>query len=551
MTVIARCAIALPLTILVACTSAESRQRAMDSAAAVAGLSRYVTVDLTADLSHLSDKERQMLPLLIDAAKEMDAIYWQQAYGNKDSLLASLPDGPVRRFAEINYGPWDRLAKNAPIVAGVGPAPPGANFYPADMTQDEFDSVAASRGGAVLKSPYSMVRRGPSRRLEALSYASAFQTPLGIAAAKLREAAALAEDPGLKTYLESRADALVTNRFQASDMAWMDMKNNRIDIVIGPIETYEDALYGLKAANEAFVLIKDPEWSKRLAKYVGMLPQLQRGLPVPDEYKQEHPSANSDLNAYDVVYYAGEANKVPKTIAINLPNDETVQLQKGTRRLQLKNAMHAKFDKIMLPIAAELIADDQRKHVTFDAFFGNTMFHEVAHGLGIKNTLNGKGTVRAALMAQYASIEEGKADILGLHMVTALHDSGELKDVDLMDHYVTFLAGIIRSVRFGAGDAHGTANMACFNFFEAQGAFTRDAAKGTYAVNFEKMKTAMNALSEKLLRFEGDGDFDGAKRFTAQSGTIPASLQADLARLRTKNIPVDIVFRQGMDVMGK
>ncbi|MDX5435945.1 MAG: Zn-dependent hydrolase, partial [Pontibacter sp.] len=328
-----------------------------------------------------------------------------------------------------------------------------------------------------------------------------------------------------------------------------DMKNNKIDVVIGPIETYEDKLFGYKAAHEAYVLVKDMEWSKRLAKYAAFLPELQRGLPVPAKYKKETPGTDSDLNAYDVVFYAGDSNAGSKTIAINLPNDEEVQLKKGTRRLQLKNAMRAKFDKIMVPIAEELIVEEQRKNVTFDAFFANTMFHEVAHGLGIKNTVNNKGTVREALKEHASALEEGKADILGLYMITQLQEKGELEG-DLKDYYTTFLAGIFRSVRFGAASAHGKANMVRFNFFKENGAFERDEQTGKYRVNYEKMREAMNKLSEKILTLQGEGDYAGVGNLLNNQGQVSPQLQADLDKLAKANIPVDIVFEQGVDVLG-
>src|SRR5690606_37704020 len=239
------------------------------------------------------------------------------------------------------------------------------------------------------------------------------------------------------------------------------------------------------------------------------------------------PGSDADLNAYDVLYYAGHSNAGSKTIAINLPNDEEVQLAKGTRRLQLKNAMRAKFDKIMVPIANELIAEDQRGHVTFDAFFANTMFHEVAHGLGIKNTLDGKQTVREALLDHAGSMEEGKADILGLYMVGELQKKGEL-DGEMMDYYTTFLAGIFRSVRFGASSAHGQANMVRFNYFKEAGAFTRDPASGAYRVNFEKMQQAIADLSRLILTLQGDGDYAGVGKLLQEKGSIDAELQADL-----------------------
>ena len=510
-------------------------------------LAKYTSFRLTTDLSVLSEAECRMIPHLIAAAHEMDAVFWQQAYGDKDALLASIDDPALKRFAEINYGPWDRLDNNAPFIDGVGPKPPGANFYPKNMTKEEFE--AAAEANPDLKSLYTVVVRDEDEHLRPVPYHEAYAANMKAASEQLRAAAALAEEPGFKRYLELRSEALVKSDYQPSDFAWMDMKDNTLDVVIGPIETYEDQLFGYKASAEAYVLVKDRAWSERLARYIQLLPMLQEGLPVPPAYKQETPGSESDLNAYDVIYYAGDCNAGSKTIAINLPNDEEVQLQKGTRRLQLKNAMRAKFDKILIPIADVLIAEDQRDHITFDAFFGNTMFHEVAHGLGIKNTLDGAGTVRQALREHASALEEGKADILGLYMVTKLKEAGEL-DVDLMDNYVTFLAGIFRSVRFGASSAHGRANMIRFNFFKEMGAFERDAATGTYRVNFDRMTDAMNALSEKILRFQGDGDYAGVAAFVAKYAQVGPELQADLDRLSEAGIPVDIVFEQGLSVLG-
>ncbi|MBA3894123.1 MAG: Zn-dependent hydrolase [Gemmatimonadales bacterium] len=515
-------------------------------------LAQYTPVRLTADLSTLSERERRMIPLLIRAAQEMDTIFWQQVYPGRDSLLGALRDSATQAYARLNYGPWDRLDDNVPFLPGVGPRPPGAAFYPSDMTKEEFEAAAKASpaAGASLRSLYTLVRRDSSGRLVAVPYREAFAEPSRRAAASLREAATLAEDSGLKRYLELRARALETDEYRASDLAWMDMKRNGLDIVIGPIETYDDALFGYKAAHEAYVLIKDRRWSERLARYAKLLPALQRGLPVPDEYKRERPGTDSDLNAYDAVYYTGQANAGSKTIAVNLPNDEKVQLEKGTRRLQLKNTMRAKFDRILVPIGEELIAEEQRKHIEFDSFFANVMFHEVAHGLGIKQTIAGTGTVRDALKEQAGALEEGKADILGLYMITRLQQQGELPGVDLDDNYVTFLAGIFRSIRFGAASAHGRANAAELSFLQEHGAFTRDSATGRYRVDFPKMRTAVDSMAARILRYQGDGDYEGVTRFMSERATIPAALQRDLDRLGSKGIPVDIVFEQGLDVLG-
>ncbi|WP_057830634.1 dipeptidyl-peptidase 3 family protein [Colwellia sp. TT2012] len=509
-------------------------------------LNIYKEVTLTADLSHLSTNQKQMLALLIDASKIMDDLFWQQAYSqDKQSFLASISDEKVRRFAEQNYGPWDRLDGDKVFLSQAVTKAHGAEFYPSDMTKVEFEQSDFSDK----KGLYSVVRRDENGKLMSVAYSEIYHDKMNRAAAILDEASKFADDKEFANYLTMRAQALRTDDYQASDYAWMDMKNNPIDVVIGPIENYEDQLYGYRAAFESYVLIKDLAWSKKLAKYAQFLPELQKGLPVPKKYKAEVPGSDADLNAYDVIYYAGHANSGSKTIAINLPNDEEVQLKKGTRRLQLKNAMRAKFDAIMLPIADTLIVPEQRKNVTFTGFFANTMFHEVAHGLGIKNTLNGQGPVRQALKEHASALEEGKADILGLYMIRQLLIKGAITDGTLEDYYTTFMAGIFRSIRFGASSAHGKANMVRFNYFQEHGAFSRN-EQGLYSINIEKMTAAIDSLSELILTLQGNGDYQGVDKLLKESGVIGETLAADLARLEAANIPVDIFFKQGKQVLG-
>lgn len=502
-------------------------------------LDKYVSFKLTADLTSLTQKERDMLPYLIEAANMMNDLFWYESYGNKNDIMTSISDDNTKKFVEINYGPWDRLNGNAPFVNGVGEKPKGANFYPKDMTKAEFEAAEFENKASL----YNFVRRDENGKLYSMPYHKQFESELQEVSQLLIKASELAEDIGLKTYLNLRAQALLDDNYHASDLAWMDMKTNRLDIVIGPIETYEDQLFGNKAAHEGYVLIKDMAWSERLAKFSAYLPELQVNLPVDEAYKKETPGTDSDLNAYDVVFYAGDCNAGSKTIAINLPNDEEVQLAKGTRRLQLKNAMRAKFDKILMPISKVLIDESQRKHITFDAFFANTMFHEVAHGLGIKNTINQNGTVRTALKEHASALEEGKADILGLYMIQQLHAKGELTD-DLKDNMVTFMAGIFRSVRFGASSAHGKANMIRFNVFKEKGAFSRS-EDGTYKVNFDKMESAMRDLSSLILTLQGDGNYEGVSQLVLEKGLISPELQSDLDRLSAASIPVDVIFEQG------
>ncbi|MFC7049607.1 dipeptidyl-peptidase 3 family protein [Emcibacter nanhaiensis] len=505
----------------------------------------YAPYTLTADLSAYSDNQKEMLKILISASETMDELYWLQAYGDKNKLLdADLPED-AKEFVRHNYGPWDRLDSDKPFLTGVGEKPLGARFYPADMSKTEFEAWDNPDKDGL----YSLVHRDDAGNLTLVPYHKAYAIKLEKVAEELRAASRLAQNAEFANYLRMRADAILSDDFQASDMAWMDMKSNPVELVIGPIETYEDRLFGYRAAYESYVLLKDMAWSERLSKYAAFLPELQRGLPVPEEYKAEVPGTDSDLNAYDVIYYAGHNNAGSKTIAINLPNDEQVQLAKGTRRLQLKNAMKAKFDQIMLPLSEVLIAPDQRQHITFNAFFANTMFHEVAHGLGIKNTLDGTGTVRAALKETASALEEGKADILGLYMVAKLHEKGELPEGELMDYYTTFLAGIFRSVRFGATEAHGQANMVRFNYFQEAGAFSRDDS-GHYHINFDAFEEAVAGLSRLILTLQGDGDYDGAKKLLAEQGVVHEALAADLDRLARANIPVDVYFIQGEEVLG-
>ena len=508
-------------------------------------VNEYAVVKLTTDLSKLTDKEKQMIPILLDVAQIMDDIFWEQTWGDKNALLDTIKDPYAKQFAAINYGPWDRLDENKAFIAVIGEKPKGANFYPVDMTKDEFEKWNDKDKSSL----YTIIVRNADKSLKSVWFHDAYADKVKKASDLLLKAADLAEDAGLKKYLTLRSKALLTDDYFASDMAWMDMKTNTLDIVAGPIENYEDELFGYKAAHEASVLVKDKEWSAKLAKYAAMLPALQKELPCDPKYKKEIPGTDSDLNAYDILYYAGNSNSGGKTIAINLPNDEKVQLAKGSRRLQLKNAMQAKFDKILVPISDVLIDPSQRKNIKFDAFFGNVMFHEVAHGLGIKNTITGKGNLRKALKEQYSGWEEAKADVVGLWMVSWLIEKKELTAVTVEDAYVTYMAGLIRSVRFGAAEAHGKANMMCFNFFEDKKAFSRN-ADGTFKVDIEKTRQAINEWSAFILSVEGEGDYDKAVTYMKENGKVRSELQLGLELLKSANIPKDVVFDQGKVALG-
>jgi hypothetical protein len=506
-------------------------------------LSTYKSVRLSTDLSQINDMEKEGLKFLVRAAEMINEIFKLQAYAGHP-ITDTITNAVVKKYMEINYGPWDRLSDNKPFINGIGPKPLGANYYPADMRQTEFDSLSDERKN----SPYSIIVREEGQ-LVVKPYNEVYSDYLAQASMFLRTSAGMLNDPQLLPYLLARADALISNQYDESDKIWLQMKGNKYDIIIGPIENYEDQLYGLKTSYEAYVLVKDIEWSKRLEKYVAYLPELQKNLPVEKQYKAETTGGNSQINAYDAIYYGGDCNSGSKTIAVNLPNDEQLQINYGTRRSQIKNVMKAKFDHIMMPITKALMDSSQIKHVNFNAFFANTMFHEVAHGLGIKNTINGKGTVREALGANYNALEEGKADILGLYMITELFNKKVLTEGQLMDYYVTFMAGIFRSVRFGAASAHGKANMIRFNYFQEKGAFTKDPKTQKYKIDMAKMKLAMTELSALILKLQGDGDVEGVKKLLLEKGQIPADLQNDLNKLLQLKIPVDIIFEQGEELI--
>ena len=506
---------------------------------------QYAKVQLTSDISHLSDNEKHMLKYLFEVGRIMDDIFWTQNFGgDKEAFLNSIEDDNARLFAEINYGPWNHFDNLASFLPEYGEMPQGAGFYPADMTKEEFEAW----DNPDKTSQYTLIKRDENGKLQAVWFHEAYAEQVKTASDLLMKASELAGDEEFANYLRLRAKALLTDDYLESDMAWMDVRNNNVDFVVGPIENYVDALYGYKAAHEAFILIKDQEWSSQLAHYAALLPELQTQLPVAEEYKQEKPGADADLAVYDAVLYSGDCNMAGKTIAINLPNDERVQLQKGTRKLQLKNAMKAKFDNILVPISDVLMTPESRENIKFDAFFANVMFHEVAHGMGIKNTLDGKGTVRHALKEQYSAIEEAKADILGLYLVTKLSEMGEYTNSTLEENYTTFMAGIFRSVRFGASSAHGKANMLTFNFLEKEGAFTRN-EEGLYAINFENMKAAVAKLGGEILKAQGDGNYEFVKEWIATDGVIKPTLQADLDKVNGMGIPKDIYYEMSPELL--
>lgn len=504
----------------------------------------YAYFDLVTDLSKLSENDKQLIPIFFEIGQIMDDLFWEQTFAPKSSL-DTIKDKWMKEFAIINYGAWDRLDNDKPFIPGFGEKPATCNYYPQDCTLEEYEACKDKNKD----SHYTVLTRNEDGSLKAVWYHEFYKEKIDKVCALMDKAINICENPAMKKYLTLRKKALQTDDYFDSDMAWMDMKDSKLDFVVGPIENYDDKLNVLKTSYEAFVLVKDEEESGKLSKFVSMLPQLQKELPCDAQYRNYVPGTSSDLNVYDVIFYGGDCNAGGKTIAINLPNDDRVQAAKGSRRFQLRNAMQAKFDKIMQPIGEMIVEPSEQSHIKFDAFFWNVTFHEVGHGLGVKQTINGKGSVDAAMKTENTNWEEAKADILGLHLVCALIDKGEITNISKEDAITTYIVGLLRSVRFGAADAHGVANMMCYNFFEQQGAFTRN-ANDTYHIDYDKAEKAIDSWIATILKTQATGDFEFASNYSKENGTIGSNLQKDLDRINKAGIPRDIRFNQGLDVLG-
>ena len=505
---------------------------------------QYEQVVLTADLSKLSASEKEILPLLISAAEKIDKIFWLQTFGgSRESLLEAISEESAREYALINYGPWSRLAGHTAFYPGFEDKPLGAQFYPADMTREEFDNW----DDPLKNSPYTMIHRGANGELQALPYSATFYRELAEISGLLTEAAQLAEYGGLADFLFALSDDILSDNYSKSEYAWMQMTENDIDLVMRPLDTGEDRMFGYKAAYSTYILVRDREWSARLERYAGLSGAMRERLPVPEAYRQGDPGSGSEINVYDALYYAGHCNAGPKIIALYLPRDPEVQRQTGIRSMQLKNVMEAKYEHILAPIGRMMIHETQRNMVHSDAFFLLTAFHEIAASLGMSNTIDGKGSVRNALREHHNTIDATATDLMALFMIAQLAKMGEITEEQFRQAYVTSFASVMRSSRFGAAGAHGIAGMIRFNFFEWEEVFQRCPETLTYEVNVEKMKAAVEKALEKLIMIQGDGDYEAAARLIGRDGSMPGYFRGDIDRINAADIPVDVYFKQGMD----
>lgn len=504
----------------------------------------YVPTVLDPSLDHLAAGEQAVLEKLVEAARIMDGLFAIQATPCADELAAHLARLPAerqeaaRRYFAINKGPWDRRFHFEPFF-GDWAHPAGANYYPVDLTDAEKARIADPAAG--LDGLFTMVRRDTTGSLVAVPYSQYFASELRLAAARLREAAALTGNESLRAFLESRADAFLSDDYYASDMLWMDV-DSPVEITVGPYETYEDGLFGYKAAFEAFVTVTDPVESERLAKFKDELPWLESELPIDDRHKNPNRGAESPIRVVDEVYSAGDTRAGVQTIAFNLPNDERVREAKGSKKVLLRNVMKAKFEQILVPIAQAVVSEDQLADLTSESFFLHTLWHEMSHGLGPgKITVDGRETeVRLELKDTYSTLEEAKADAMGEWTIFKLAraDKGYFPDTIFRQQAATYLAGIFRSVRFGIGEAHGKANAIQFNYLLAKGAIRPDAATGRFRIDVPVFEKAIAELVGEICTIQAEGDYAASQAFIQRHGGMPEVLAAALAKL--DHIPVDI-----------
>lgn len=549
------CAVAMAVAAaLVGCASPKEEPKMSESKPATdssfaAKIRRFAPTDITADTSHLSDNDRKALDKLIEAAKLLDPLFLRQAWSGNEALRKKLeadssPEGRERlHYFMINKGPWSRLDKNEPFIDGVPrEKPPQGGFYPDDITKDEFNSWVATLPEQEKQRAtgfFTVIRRGPDGKLKIVPYHEEYREFLEPAATLLKEAAGLTTNQTLKNFLTKRAEAFLSDDYYASDVAWMDL-DAPIDVTIGPYETYEDELFGYKAAFEAFITVRDEAESAKLVKFGGYLQELENNLPVDPKYRNPKLGAASPIRVVDNVFCSGDGNRGVQTAAFNLPNDEKVVKEKGSKRVMLKNMQEAKFNKALVPIAKVVMDPSQQSQISFDAFFTHILAHELMHGLGPHNiTVGGRDTnVRKELKELYSAIEEAKADITGLWALQYLIDKGSVDHAMERDLYTTYLASSFRSVRFGTTEAHGKGQAMQFNYLLDEGAIKMDEAAGTFSIDTSKVKDAVRKLTHDILTIEAEGSYDKAKAMLDKYGVIRPSMQKALEKL--VDVPVDI-----------
>jgi hypothetical protein len=509
-------------------------------------IDQFAPTVLKYDSTILSAHENIVLHKLYEASKIIDDIFLEQVYSGNENIQknlmiqSSMDARPQLEYFKMMAGPFDRLDHNKPFI-GNFKKPEGANFYPEDMTKEEFQEFIKQNPDLEKSfiSEFTVIRR-INGKLTAIPYSEFYKDKLSKAAALLREAAEYADNETLKNYLNLRAKAFETNDYYESDMAWMDLKNHNIEIVIGPYEVYEDELFNYKASFESFVTIKDPVDSKKLDRFASYLGEMEEHLPIPEEYKNKERGSESPISVVNEVYTAGDTKAGVQTLAFNLPNDERVRKAKGSKKVMIKNLHEAKFEKLLMPIAEIVLDKDELKYVTFDGFFNHTLMHEMTHGIGpgfIK--VNGKNTeVKTELKETYSKIEECKADILGMYMNVFMIKKGVFPKEFEKEIWVSNLAGIFRSVRFGINEAHGAGNAIIYNWLLEKGGYVYNEKTQKVSVNFDKIYPALEQLATKILTIQATGSYEGANELIKNYAVNSPSMS--VLREKLNNLPVDI-----------
>jgi len=555
----------IPVLLLLVCsfstaaqeTTTKSATTVPDLAALNAMAARFAPTLIKVDTSGLSAGDQKALLKLVEAARVVNHIFMQQFWSNDLATHARLaqdktPLGQARlHYFWINKGPWSEIDEYAAFLPDV-PARklPGANFYPEDMTKEEFEAWVKTlppKQKEQAEGFFTVIRRGPNHKLKEVPYSEEYKSDLAQAGRLLGEAAALTDNASLKKFLTARADAFTSNNYYESDMAWMDL-DAPVDVTYGPYETYQDELFGYKAAFEAYINVRDDKESARLAFLGNHLQDIENNLPEDPQYRNSKLGALAPIRVVNEVFAAGDGAHGVQTAAYNLPNDDKVVQQKGSKRVMLKNVQEAKFKATLLPISKVVLQPSAQKDLSFELFFTHIVAHELCHGLGPHQIkINGRDTnPRMELKEQYAALEEAKADVTGLFALQLLMtqaDSGKL-DAPIAHGpeaerqlYTTYLASSFRTMRFGLQDSHARGQAMQFNYFLDKGAFVAS-ADGTFSVDVPKMKDAIRSLDNELLTFEATGDYIGAKKWMDQMGSLRPEVQQALARL--KSVPTDI-----------
>jgi Peptidase family M49 len=509
--------------------------------------SRFAPTDIAADLSGLAESERRALSHMIRASQVMDALFLEQVWAGNEAMLVDLlrdqsDEGKARlHYFLINKGPWSRLDHNEPFVAAAPPKPASANYYPSGATKEEIEKWIQSLPEAERSRAtgfFTTIRRTPEGGLVAVPYSSEYQDELALAAMHLREAAKLTTQPTLKAYLESRAAAFLSNNYYDSDVKWMELDAS-IEPTIGPYEVYEDEWFNYKAAFEAFITIKDQTESEKLRKFAGSLQDIENNLPIDARFRNPKLGALAPIAVVNTVFSAGDANRGVQTAAFNLPNDERVIREKGSKRVMLKNNQEAKFSRVLVPISRQALAQADQGNVAFDAFFTHILMHELMHGLGPHDISVGgrRSTVRQELKDTYSAIEEAKADVSGLFALQFLVDKGQLDKTLEKTMYTTFLASAFRSIRFGINEAHGRGQAIQLNYLLDKGGFKVN-ADGTFAVDAAKIREAVVSLTREIMTLQAEGAYAKARTMIDTLGVIRPETKRVLDRLT--DVPVDI-----------